>query len=159
MLLLHADRLAILGADGITIQKQVKLPKAYSHIAERADYYVALAVKPPSADVIDKKTLTVKKSLKLTCNEFSDLAIHPAKPISYVAMKDFTKDCTYRFILFDEQTGEGREDDDYIGTWIKADPKGRFLMIGYRNVVKSGLSCWSTPIGSTSCPSTMTIPG
>jgi S1-C subfamily serine protease len=138
MLVLHADRLAILGPDGISISKQVKLPKAYSHIAERAGIYVALAVEPKAVEVIDKKTLKVVKSLKLSCTEFSDLALHPSRPISYVAMKDLGKHPTYQFIVFDEKSGEGHEGEDYVGTWIRPDPKGRFLMVGYRDIYEKG---------------------
>jgi hypothetical protein len=76
MLVLSGNRLTILGPDGISIQKKVKLPKAYSHIAERADSYVALCVSPQAVEVLDKATLAVRKSLKLHCTQFTDLALN-----------------------------------------------------------------------------------
>ena len=138
MLVLHGDRLVVLAPDGITIEKRIKLPKTYSQIAERADCYVALAVDPKAVEVIDKKTFAVRKSLKLTCTEFSDLAIHPRLPVSYVAMKDLGKTPACHFIVFNEKTGDGREPEDCVGAWLKPDPKGRFLIVGYRDIYRSG---------------------
>ena len=57
MLLLQGDHLAVLAADGITILRIHKLGTAYKRIAERAEYYVAIAEDPPAIDLLDKKTL------------------------------------------------------------------------------------------------------
>ncbi len=138
MLLLHGDRLTVLGADGFTIERKLTLPKRYTHIAERADCYVALAADPKSVDVIDKKTVKVRKSMKLNCQQFTDLALHPTKPISYVALRDLARNPEAQFVVFDEVTGEGHESDEYVGSWIKADPKGRFLIVGYRDIYEAG---------------------
>ena len=138
MLLLHGDRLTVLGADGFTIAQTLTLPKRYTHIAERADSYVALAADPKSVDVIDKKTLKVRKSMKLNCQQFTDLALHPRKPISYVALRDLARNPDAQFVVFNEESGEGHESDDFVGTWIKADPKGRFLIVGYKDIYDEG---------------------
>ena len=36
----------------------------------------------------------------------------------------------YRFVMFDEHTGEGRESDEYIGRWLRMHPSGRLLIAG-----------------------------
>jgi S1-C subfamily serine protease len=138
MLLLHGDRLTVLGADGFTIAQKVTLPKHYTHIAERADSYVALAADPKSVDVIDKKTVKVRKSMRLSCQQFTDLALHPTMPISYVALRDLARKPEAQFVVFNEETGDGHESDDYVGSWIKADPKGRFLIAGYKDIYEAG---------------------
>ena len=55
----------MLGADGITIVNVHTLGNAYSRIAERADYYVALLANPPGIDLLDKKTLTTIRHILL----------------------------------------------------------------------------------------------
>src|SRR5213078_1572896 len=56
LLVLHGDRLTILGADGIGIQKSWQLPKRYLRIAERADHWVAITEKPYALETLRKET-------------------------------------------------------------------------------------------------------
>jgi len=138
LLLLQGDKLIVLGGDGVTINKKAALPKSYVKIAERQDYYVACANEPKVVDLVDKKTLAVRKSFRLSHHGVTDLALHPTRPYSYVAFKAGFSVPRYRFIVYTEQTGEGRESDDLIGKWLEVDPKGEFLVAGYSDIYEKG---------------------
>ena len=138
LLVLQQDRLAILGSDGITIQKQVKLPKKYAFLAEREKYYVAVAAEPQSIDLIDKSSLAVLKSLKMPGMGATDLALHPTKPLAYVAYKAGVEIPRFRFLLFDEKSGEAHELDHCVGKWLQVSPDGGFLIAGYSDIYESG---------------------
>jgi S1-C subfamily serine protease len=74
----------------------------------------------------------------MTHHGLRDIALHPTRPISYVAFKAGFDVPRYRFIVYNEQTGEGRESDDLIGTWLRVDPAGRFLVAGYTDLYEAG---------------------
>ncbi len=135
---MQQDRLAILGPDGITIQKQVKLPKRYIFLGEREKYYVAIAAEPQSIDLIDKISLTVLKSLKLPGAGVTDLALHPNKSLVYVAYRAGGEIPRFRFLLYDEKTGEAHELDHCIGKWLQVSPDGSFLIAGYSDLYERG---------------------
>lgn len=80
MLGLCGDKLAILGPDGITIQKQLKLPASYVRIAERAEYFVAVTSDPVAIDILDKKTLKRVRHATLPGKACTDLALHRGLP-------------------------------------------------------------------------------
>ncbi len=138
LLVLQEDRLAILGPDGITIQKQVKLPKKYTFLGEREKYYIAIAAEPQSIDLIDKTSLTVLKSLKLPGMGVTDLALHPTEALAYVAYKAGVEIPRFRFLLFDEKSGEAHELDHCIGKWLQVSPDGSFLIAGYSDIYERG---------------------
>ena len=138
LLLLQGDKLVVLGGDGVTINSNSRLPKSYAVIAERRDYYVACANEPKVLDLVDKKTLAVKKSFRFSHHGVTDLALHPTRPYSYVAFKAGFSVPRYRFIVYNEQTGEGRESDDLVGKWLEVDPKGEFLIAGYSDIYEKG---------------------
>ena len=138
-LLLHqAERLAVLGPDGLTIQKQHRFDKPYVRVAEREGYYVGVTAKPAAIDLIDKGSSAPRKSFKFNCLEPTDLALHPTKPYAYVAFKASFDVPSYQFIVYDEHSGEGRESEEYVGTWLALEPGGRWLIAGYRDIYESG---------------------
>jgi hypothetical protein len=134
----QAERLAVLGADGLTIQKQQRFDKPYVRLAERESYYVGVTAKPAAIELIDKGSPAPRKSFKFACLEPTDLALHPTKPYAYVAFKASFDLPGYRFIVYDEQSGEGRESEEYVGTWLAMEPGGRWLIAGYRDIYESG---------------------
>ena len=138
LLLLQGEQLRILGPDGGSVRRTLALGKKYTHIAERDNYYVALAQSPTSYDIIDKKTLKARITKAFSCVECTDLALHPTKPISYVAIKQGFKLPRYRFLLFDETSGTGREAEDLIGKWLAIDPGGKWLLAAYSDIYKEG---------------------
>jgi len=138
MLLLQGNRVVRLAPDGITPQKQVKLETPYVRIAERADYFVALAAQPAVVDLIDKKTLTVKRHVAIGKGKAIDMAVHPAKPLCYVSFSHSFDIPSCAFVVVDEQTGKIRESEEYVGAWLQVDPSGRCLVTGYHDIYRSG---------------------
>ncbi len=138
LLVLQQNRLSILGPDGITIRKQVLLPKKYILLAEREKYYVAVAAEPQSIDLIDKASLRVSKSVKLPGAGATDLALHPTEPLAYVAYQAGFDIPRFRFLVFNEEAGEAHELDHCIGKWLRASPDGDFLMAAYSDLYVRG---------------------
>ena len=139
LLLLEGDRLTMLGADGLTVVKTVKLPKSYTRIAERKEYYVALATKPQtSIDVVDKQTMKVSRSRAIAGPPPRELVLHPTLPISYVALVHHIRSADRRFVMFYENTGQVREPKGAVGEWLAIDPKGKFLIAGSCRMYESG---------------------
>jgi S1-C subfamily serine protease len=136
--LLQGDRLTILQADGITPLRTTNLPRTYVRIAERDGYYIGVSKDPVAVEHVDKKTLRVTKSVKFHAHEITDLVLHPKRPLAYVAYKATMEFPRYRFLLYDEAKGEGRQSDTYLGTFLAMDPGGSFLMAGYRDIYERG---------------------
>ncbi len=137
-LLLQGDRLTILQADGITPERTIELPRAYVRIAERDRYYVGVSNDPVAVEQLDKRTLRVTKSVRFHAHEITDLVLHPRRPLAYVAYKATMEFPRYRFLMYDEAKGEGRQSDNYLGTFLAIDPGGSYLMAGYRDIYERG---------------------
>jgi len=139
LLLVEGMSLTTLGADGLTVVKTLKLPKAYTRIAERKGHYVALANKPQiSIDVVDKKIMKVSRSRPVPGLPLRELVLHPSLPISYVSLGQSLRSSQRRFVMFYEETAQAREPKDATGEWLAIDPKGKFLITGYCRMHKSG---------------------
>lgn len=138
MIVLAGDHLAVLKPDGWSVENSAILDKTYVRIGERDDYYVALSEEPKGVHILDKRSFKVTRSFPLEVVEFCDLVLHPHLPISYVAAKRSHDVPRYGFILFDEKTGTGREDPDWIGNWLAIDPSGQFLLAAYSDTYVSG---------------------
>lgn len=145
LLVLCGERLAVLGPDGWTIQARQVFDKPYVEIAERAAYYVAISGKPYSIDLLDKKKAKPLKSFNFSCIEPTDLALHPTRPLSYVAMSNGADVPRYHFVVYDEKAGAGRESEGFIGTWLAVDPGGRWLIAGYRDIYERGAELLINP--------------
>jgi S1-C subfamily serine protease len=137
-LLVQGQSLTPLGPDGITPEKTIDLKKPYVLVAERSTYYVAVSREPMAVELIDKKTLAVSKSMKFSAMEINDLVLHPTKPLAYVAHKVQPAFPRYRFLIYNESTGEGRQSDDYLGESLAIDPSGKFLIAGYSDIFEKG---------------------
>lgn len=144
-LLLQGRDLWTLQPDGITVHSRTTLEKTHTRLIERNDYYVAIANEPQSIDVIDRKTLKVVRSRKLSFMSLLDLAAHPTLPICYVAYKGGVEIPRHRFIVFHETTGEATEDNDFIGNWLRVSPDGRFLISAYRDTYEKGARLITNP--------------
>ncbi len=144
-LLLAGSQLAIAGADGVTLEKTRKLPQAYTAIAQRDAYYVAINSNPMSIDIIDKQSLKVIRSRKIPYQEMCDLQLHPTLPLSYVSFKAATKIPRYRFVVFNEHTTEADESEEFIGKWLAIDPRGGFLVSGYKDIYRRGHDIIANP--------------
>ncbi len=144
-LILSGSRMAVVAPDGITIELDISLPNTYVDIGERHDYYVAISNESKSVDIIDKKTLKVIRTRNLTFMQLTDLALHPTRSLSYVAFKRGIEPPRYQFIVFDESTTDGREGEDLIGQWLLVEPRGRWMISGYRDLYQSGSDLITNP--------------
>jgi S1-C subfamily serine protease len=138
VLLLQADRLIEFGPDGFTSQNPIKLPKSYALIAERKTHWIAVTNAPVTVDIIRKAGMKVEKSVKLQAMEPTDIVLHPTLPLAYVACKTAVSVPRYRYFLIDEAKGEGRESEDYVGTWLAVDPAGKYLLAAYKDIYENG---------------------
>jgi WD40 repeat protein len=133
MLLLVKDQLAILSADGFSIEQKLLMPKAYLGIGERKDYYVGVCDNPSTVDIIDKSSLKVIRSRVLTYPRLTQLALNPTLPISYIVYQDGATERMKHLIALDETTGKARSDDDWTAGWLAVARDGSFLMSGGQN--------------------------
>ena len=155
MLLLQGDWLRILGPDGVTVSRELKLPSRYMRIAARQgsngeDTFVALVNNPPKLDLIDGKTGKLQKSIPLQKSdvrvlEVVDYDVHPQRPVTYVTVKHDIELPRYRILVVDEATGKIDAPDDLIGTWVKVDPSGQYLYAGYRDLYTKGVKFHMNP--------------
>jgi hypothetical protein len=133
MLLLQGAQLDRLEPDGFTVRETLKLPKAYTIIRERAETFIAVSDVGKCLDVIDKKEMTVLRSVQMEYLNRIDLALHPTKPISFLSVDKPMGDAPRPDILvIDEPTGEVHEYEDFLGRWIRISPDGKRLYAAYR---------------------------
>jgi S1-C subfamily serine protease len=153
LLLLQGSTLKRLGPDGLNVVKTMKLPGSYRFIAERHDEFLAVCTSPFRLDVIDKRTLKARKQISLTSAgvrvlEVTDLAIHPRRHTSFVAIKHDIDLPRYRVLVVDERKGEASAPPDVMGTWLAADPEGRYLYAAYRDIYERGARFHINPGGN-----------
>jgi hypothetical protein len=143
MLLLEGQQLRRLGADGLTVRETIKLPKAYEHIRERPDYFVALAGGDEKClDLIDKKTLKVRRSIQMEYRARFDLALNPVRRECYVTVEKAAGDGLRSDILVvNEATGDVREPEDFIGRWVRVSNNGNVLFAGYKEIYERAAAC------------------
>jgi hypothetical protein len=135
LLLTQGNQLTVLGADGLTVEKTIPLDKPYVDFKERADYYVGVSNEPAAITLLDKRTHKPLKTFPLAgCHGVTDLALHPHLPISYVAYKSDFEAPRYKFIMYNEDANEGREDRAWVGTWIRVSPDAKWMIVGYRDL-------------------------
>lgn len=138
MLLLQGDQLTILGRDGWTVQKIVELPHRYRFIAEREDSYIAIGLNPKALDVIDKKTLKVRRRTPLDYPDITDLAIHPHDTLSYVCVRKGFNLPRYQIVIVDEDRGRHIAPSGLNGKWVKVTPDGATLFAAYADIYERG---------------------
>jgi hypothetical protein len=138
-LLLEGDSLKRLAADGFTVKQTLKLPAKYTMIAERDNYFVALSDEKQSLDLIDPKTLAVRRSVKMEYRARYDMALNPVKPITYVTVEKGGGDGPQQVVLIvNESTGDVLEPDNFFGRWVRVSPDGREVYTGYTEVYRKG---------------------
>ena len=97
-----------------------------------------LGVDPPVLDIPRQADFRPIRRTPLPGKTCNDLALHPSQAVAYVAMNK--RDTVYEstFYVCDEQTGEAIGSERYLGAWLKVDPRGKFLITGYKNLIQSG---------------------
>lgn len=149
MLLLQGKTLRVLSENGISVQRTVELPERYHDIEERENVYVAVSNQPPALDVIDRKTLKIRRHIELRFAELrvlevTDLAIHPGRPISFICIKHSIELPRYTVLTVDEQSGQV-VDTGIVGTWAEVDSDGQTLFTGYRDIYERGVKFHVNP--------------
>ncbi|MEK6233969.1 MAG: hypothetical protein N2C14_04595, partial [Planctomycetales bacterium] len=138
LLFLQGDQQRVLGPDGFTVEKEVKFPKRYRFNAERKDVWIGLASGPRSLDVIDKKTLRIRKSVDLPFHELTDFAMHPRLRLSFVAVRHALRAPRYKIVIVNETLGTLSEPNSFLGKWVRIDPTGDWLYAGVEELYRSG---------------------
>ena len=88
---------------------------------------------------LDKTKMTVLRSIQMDYSRRSDLCLNPVKPVSYVTVDKVSHDgVVHQILAVDELTGDVREPDDFLGTYVKVTPNGRVLYSAYRDIYKKG---------------------
>jgi S1-C subfamily serine protease len=159
LLLIESTHLIVLGPDGYSLLKEITLPKPYEFIGRREGNLVGISSGQRSIDVISEATGNVTKSQSLPANSILDMALHPRKAITYVAMRDGTDVPSCHFVAFDESTGKARESKEFIASTLAIDPTGRYLYAGYDEVYRAGTRVRVTHGRKTGRPAVRPQPG
>jgi DNA-binding beta-propeller fold protein YncE len=135
VLLADGNKIQFLDRSGLTVTREQVFESRYKQIAERAEYYVALAAK--NLDLIDKKTLRVIKSIEIDYSQLNSMAIHPTQKQTYVAFvktaeKDYIK--SKPVLVVNEATGAITELPNVYGLWLHVTPKGDKLLTGLQQI-------------------------
>lgn len=143
LLLLQGDLVKRLKGDGLQAIQNYQLPRRYNFLAERKNTFLALDQSQKQLDLIDQNTLEVTRSIPLklsdlTVMEITDLTVHPELPVSYVTVKIQGEQPRYRVLVVDEQKGEVSAPDEMLGTWVRVDPAGKMLYVGYKDLFRKG---------------------
>jgi hypothetical protein len=138
LLLVEGDRLRRLTGDGITVKEDLRLPARYERLFEREGYFVGLSDEKKALHVIDKKTLKVRRSVRMEYQARTDLAPHPTRAVSYVCVVTGGEGPPARILIVEEDSGDVLEPADLFGSWAVVSPDGRDLYAGYREVYQKG---------------------
>lgn len=141
VIIADGNKVQFLDRSGITVAREQAFEARYKQIAERPEYYVALAAK--NLDLIDKKTLQVLKSIDIDYAQLHSMAIHPTKKQTFVAFakpseKDYIK--SKPVLLVNEDSGQLAELPDVYGLWLQVTPKGDKLVTGLQQIYKDTTS-------------------
>ena len=134
LLLLCGDRLAWLKDDGVTMVREKKLPRHYTDLAPRDGYFVAVSQHDQVVEILDARNLDARQSIKLTTKRLHRVIPHPKLPVSYIT----TNDDDVPFVMFDERTGDMRQDDSWLAREMVIDPTGSFMISAYVKWVQVG---------------------
>ncbi|NQT85237.1 hypothetical protein HQ560_00645, partial [bacterium] len=141
VLLLAASDLRILDPSGIKALRTIPLEHSYVRLAARAKGYVAVA--NDALHVLDGKTLKPIRKVKLPGSGVTDLALHPNKPVSYVAVHDneggkLNPLAARKVACVDESGGRVKILSRVLGQWLAVHPSGRHLYAGIHETYRAG---------------------
>lgn len=147
MLLIDSTHLVVLGSDGFSIEKEIKLPRAYDWVGRRDPRLVGLCSSPPSIDIISEVTGKVTRSEALPANTIYGLAMNPRHSVTYIAYRYGFNPPSCHFLALDELTGKVRQSPEFIASRLAIDPSGDFLYSGYNEVYQAGQQLELVPTG------------
>ncbi|MCR9197584.1 MAG: trypsin-like peptidase domain-containing protein [Planctomycetaceae bacterium] len=147
-LILQGDRLVVIGRT-LKDSRTRELPRRYTFIDERAGEYIAVAQSPAVLEVLDARTLQVKRSVNLSespieIQEITDLAVHPGQHTCCLCVKSGIELPRFRVLRIDEDSGEVAA-TAIIGNWAEYAGEGRFLWTGYSDLFRTGTNFHVNP--------------
>jgi len=146
LLLVGGRNLLVLGPDGFSLAKTVTLPNTYDLVGRRRKSIVAVSRTANTVDVIHETTGKVFRTLRIPRGSPLSLALHPLKSVSYVSTHDAVgRIPSSHFLVFNEITGKGRQNESLIGSKLAVDRSGKFLYTGYDDLYRSGSELLMNP--------------
>jgi len=147
-LILQGDQLVVVGPT-LKDTKTRPLPRRYTRLDQRAGELIAVAQDPLVLDVLDARTLQVKRSVDLSdppteIQEITDLAAHPGQHTSCLCVKSGVELPRFRVLKIDEDSGDVTA-TAIIGNWARYAGEGRFLITGYSDIFRSGTNFHVNP--------------
>ncbi len=142
LILVQGNSLRQLESDGFTVTDSHRLPNRYQHFDIRNDEYVGVTEGTHTLEVLDARSLRVKKQVDLASLghrvlEVTDLAAHPTRSMSYVGIKRGVDVPRYLVLPVNEKSGR-IDGDPLLGTWAAIDAAGGELITGYRDLYRNG---------------------
>jgi hypothetical protein len=141
MLLLDGRALKMLSPDGTKLMATHALEAETLLLLERPQYYVAASGK--NLLLLDKTTLKAKAKHELwKYQRIRDLTLVPDRRVAIASVENAldevrqNRDERQRIVIVDEKTGDVTEPDGVYGTWVVAEPSGKYLLTGYKDVYK-----------------------
>ncbi len=131
--MLSADKLFLLDADGTPNPDVVAMPQHSLFAGLRPGQIVALALKPTRIEILDRSGKQIRL-INLDDAKPIGCALHPHKPICYVALDREVNEMRGLFYAVDEQSGSVTRGDEHLGQGLEVDPSGRFLVASYFKV-------------------------
>lgn len=131
------EKLYLLKDNGAMSGEPVKLPSLYLQTGLRANSIVGVAVNPTRVEICDRHGKLLRK-VPLENVAALDLALHPTKPVCYVALDRSIPPMRGAFVVVDEQAGSMTAGDEDLGQNVIVDPSGRFIVSTYVHRVHVG---------------------
>lgn len=147
-LVLQGDELTVIGRS-LKDARTRTLPRRYKLIGRRRGDYIAVSQNPPALDVLDARTLRVKKQVDLSAAtdrilEVTDLTAHPKKNVTCLCVRSSVELPRFRVMFIDEDSGQ-IESMPIIGNWAEFSDGGRFLFTGYSDTYRAGTNFHINP--------------
>ncbi len=135
--ILAGDKLFWLSAAGAPTGEATSLPDNTLFAGLRPGQIIALCANPTRLEVLDRTGRQIR-SIALEDAPLLGCALHPHKPICYVALDREVSEMRGVFCLIDEQSGTVHEGQDQFGQGLEVDPSGRFLVASYFKSIHVG---------------------
>jgi S1-C subfamily serine protease len=142
ILLQAGKELRVLDADGLAVKTTLEMPEPHFKAAARKDYFVLTC--RAGVDIVDRKTMTSKRTIKLPGTRIGALVLHPTRPVAFVAIFDKgTGDAASdieakKVVMVNEENGEVKVLPRVLGNWLAIHPGGRYLYTAIHDTYVAG---------------------
>lgn len=139
ILLLNGTELTTLDAHGQRVKQRLELDEMFEQVYDRPNYFVALS--RAGVDILDKATGKRKRRIELGGVAGQEIAVHPHRPTSYVAVTvDGARSVMdrYRVAEIDETKGTSKIIPKVYAKQLAMDPAGQYLHTAISGVYEQG---------------------